>query len=65
MSWAVLTKNNEIDKEMSSRILADIPFLKFLWSTKNLLGSKSVSRELKIQLYTILLCSVTTYGVET
>jgi len=58
----ILTQNNDTAKEIEARILAGN---KCFFGLGKLLRARSLSRDLKKQLYTILIRSVVMYGAET
>ncbi|KAL4132044.1 hypothetical protein QTP88_009265 [Uroleucon formosanum] len=59
---SVLTEKNETDKEVAARIQSGN---KCLYGLIRILGSRSLSRDIKLQLYTTLLRPIITYGAET
>lgn len=59
---SVLSEKNETEKEVATRILS---VNKCLYGLTKILGSRSLSREIKIQLYIIPLRPIITYGAET
>jgi len=58
---STLTEKNETDKEIASRILSGN---KCFYGLTKILGSRSLSIEMKIQLYITLIRPVVTYGAE-
>jgi len=59
---SVLTEKNEAEKEVAARIMSEN---KFLYGLTKILGSRSLSRDIKLQLYMTLLRPIITYGAET
>ncbi|CAI6370121.1 unnamed protein product [Macrosiphum euphorbiae] len=59
---SVLTEKNETDKEVAARIQSGN---KCLYGLIRILGSQSLSRDIKLQLYITLLRPIITYGAET
>lgn len=57
----ILTENNEKAKEIEARIQAGN---KCFFGLAKLLGARSLSRDLKKQLYSTLIRSVVTYGAD-
>jgi|UniRef100_A0A2S2QF00 hypothetical protein len=58
----ILTEDNQITKEIEARIQAGN---KYFFNLANLLGARSLSRELNKQLYTKLIRPIITCGAET
>jgi len=58
----VLTEKNETEKKIATRILSGN---KCLYGLTKILELRSLSREIKIQLYITLLRPIITYGAET
>jgi len=59
---SIVTEKNETDKEVEARIVSGN---KCFYGLSKILGSRSLSLEIKKQLYTTLIRPVVTYGEET
>jgi hypothetical protein len=57
---SIVTDKNETDKEIVAIVVSGN---KCFYGLSKILGSRSLSLEMKNQLYTTLICPVVTYGV--